>query len=103
MLHLSTKGGVNIKDSKKNRNLFNKEFEIRPASLFIHMITKVVEYMEKIVNVPIKDIENNMGQYVENDCTTTALWLYSKFKIVFGSSKTVKCDWGSLNWINFWV
>ena len=81
---------------QKHANLFKKAFDIRSTSLFTHMITQVIEYMEKIVKVPIKDIENNMGQYVENDCTTTALWLYSKFKIVFKSSKTVKSDWGIL-------
>ncbi len=51
------------------------------------MITKVSEYIEKILKVPTKDIENNMGQYVENDCTTTVLWLYSKFQIVIMGSK----------------
>lgn len=85
MLHLSAKGGVNIKDSGKNRICSKKAFEFLLTSLFKHMITQVIAYIEKIVNVPIKDIENNMGQYVEKDCTTPALWLYSKFKIVFGS------------------
>lgn len=85
MFNLSAKGGVNIKDSGKNPNLFKKGFEIRSTFLFTHTIILVIAYIEKIVNVPIRDIENNMGQYVENGCTPTALWLYSKFKIVFRS------------------
>jgi len=51
------------------------------------MITKVIEYVEKILKVTLKDIENNMGQYVENDCTTKVLWLYNKFKIAFMGPK----------------
>jgi hypothetical protein len=52
--------------------------------------------MEKILKVPIKDIENKMGQYVENDCITEALWVYSKFKIVFMGPKYDKMCWGVL-------
>lgn len=37
-----------------------------------------------------------MGQYVENDCTTTALWLYSKFQIVLRTPKHDKVCLGVL-------
>ncbi len=97
MLHLSAKGRVNIKDSKKTPRICSKKaFELRLTPLFTYMITKVSEYIEKILKVPTKDIENNMGQYVENDCTTTVLWLYSKFQVVFRGSKHDKVCLGVL-------
>jgi hypothetical protein len=37
-----------------------------------------------------------MGQYVENDCITKVLWLYSKFKIVFMGPKHDKVCVGVL-------
>jgi len=91
---------MNIKDSKKNPNLFQKAFELPLTSLFTHVIKEESEYMEKTLKVPTKDIENNMGQYVENGCTTTVLWLYSKFKIVFMDPKKIRCVWESSNWIS---
>lgn len=99
MFHLSADGRVKIKDSKKNRICSKKAFGFQLIELFTHLVTKeseYSEYIENILKVLPKDIENNMGQYVENDCITKVSWLYSKFQIVLIGPKHDKVRLGIL-------
>ena len=96
MFHLSAEGRVKIKDSKKNRICSKKAFGFQLIELFTHLVTKESEYIENILKVLPKDIENNMGQYVENDCITKVSWLYSKFQIVLRDPKHDKVRLGIL-------